>query len=463
MEHKNEIVIARTESLCPECLIRLPAERVMVDNTVVLRKHCPQHGSFEAVMWKGALPPSYSDHSEAPAQRPLYYIPEQPQGCPYDCGLCGNHRQHTCAALLEVTQRCNLHCPVCFAGSSAHHTQYEPDRATVEQWYDQVMTASGDCMIQLSGGEPTVRDDLCDIIIAGRKKGFSFIQVNTNGLRLSEEQGYAEHLKDAGLASVFLQFDGTDDDIYYTLRGRPLLDMKRKAIENCARAGLGVVLVPTVVPGVNDHTIGSILCEALRYAPAVRGVHFQPISYFGRYPCAPHNRMRITLPEIIAAIESQTGGRFSQRDLLSPAANCEHALCSFHGTFVLMPDGTPMPVGQSGGCCSNQDASSDSGARKTIISLSRKWGSPPERSCCSCTSSPFDLGSRPSELDMFLERARSYTFSISGMAFQDVWTIDLERLKFCCIHVVAPDGRLVPFCAYNLTSSSGQPLHRKIV
>ena len=178
------------------------------------------------------------------------------KGCPWDCGLCPEHRQHTCTALIEVTQRCNLRCAFCFANAGTGDSK-DPDLHTIKLWYERLLSAGGPYNIQLSGGEPTLREDLPEIIALGRSLGFSFIQVNTNGLRLAERKSYAKELKDAGAASIFLQFDGIGDPTYKTLRGRPLFHEKKLALEHCAEYGLGAVLVPTLVPGVNIHEIGA--------------------------------------------------------------------------------------------------------------------------------------------------------------------------------------------------------------
>lgn len=322
---RSEQILTETESLCPECLQRIPAVRVRVNGNIVLRKHCEEHGTSEVVIWRGE--PAFDGwvRPKVPSRPKVAYHPVE-KGCPFDCGLCDDHHQHTCTALLEVTQRCNLSCPVCFA-SSEGKKGIDPGLDVIESWYERVMTASGNCNIQLSGGEPTIRNDVVEIVALGRKKGFSFIQLNTNGLRLAADPNHAQRLQDAGLSSVFLQFDGTEGEIHKKLRGKDLVDEKRKAIEACARSGIGVVLVPTIVPGINDGNIGEIIKQAMAYAPEVRGVHFQPVSYFGRYPVVPMNASRITLPEIVTAVVEQTSRLCSKEDFLPPG--CEHALCSF--------------------------------------------------------------------------------------------------------------------------------------
>jgi len=446
----SETILSTTESVCPECLAVLPAERVRRGDVVYLRKTCPEHGLFETAVWRGAE--SYAGWARP--KIPAY--PERPEtavthGCPYDCGLCPDHRQQTCTALLEITQRCNLRCPVCFA-DAAHQPPPDPDLATIEGWYRMLLASNGPCNVQLSGGEPTVRRDLPDIIRLGRELGFDFIQVNTNGLRLAEDPAYAATLRAAGLSSVFLQFDGTEEEIIAALRGRPLLSQKIAAIENCAANDIGVILVPVLKPGVNDQNVGDIIRFALRYAPAVRGVHFQPISYFGRYPIAPTDADRLTIPDVMAAVVAQSVG-LVRADALAPGG-CENALCSFHGNFVLMPDGRLIPwsknEAQSCGC---QPASAADGAAKARAFVATNW-------IALGDVVPAHSGPSLGEWDVLLQRAKTHTFFISGMAFQDAWTLDLERLRDCCIHTVSPDGRLIPFCAYNLTDRNGRALYR---
>ena len=151
-----------------------------------------------------------------------------------------------------------------------------------------------------------------------------------------EEPGFLQQLIDAGVASLFLQFDGVTKDVYNKLRGADYLAAKLGLIESCKKMNLAVILVPTVVAGVNDHQLWDIIGFALENMPPVRGVHFQPISFFGRYPETPDNSMRITLPEIMQKIEQQSTGRIKITNFSPPG--CENSLCSFHGNFVLMPD-----------------------------------------------------------------------------------------------------------------------------
>ncbi len=445
--------LSKTQSLCPECLARIPALRFAQGNDLYMKKTCPDHGEFQVVLWRGN--PSYQawtrpripSHPEKPGT-------ESAEGCPFDCGLCPDHRQQTCTALLEVTHRCNMHCSFCFADAKKSH-QPDPDLATVRRWYESLLS-TGNCFnIQISGGEPTLREDLSDIVALGRSAGFRFIQINTNGLRLETDPSYVEKLKNAGLASVFLQFDGMLDDIYLSLRGSRYLNPKLTAIENCRQQEIGVVLVPTVVQGVNDQDLGSIVRFALENLDVIRGVHFQPVSYFGRYPSIPQDTGRITIPEIIRSLEIQTGGLLKIDDFKPPG--CENAFCSFNGTFVLMPDSSVKALTDHAvaGCgCKPEHAAE--GAAKARKFVAQNWSS---KEAVNSLTPQNDLPM--GEWDVLLKRAATHKLCISGMAFQDVWNIDLERLSDCCIHVVFPDGRLIPFCAYNLTSSTGRPLYRR--
>lgn len=444
-----------TESLCPHCLDRIPATRERCGEDVYLVKSCPEHGEFRTIIWRGK--PEFHGWQRSPNMlRTSESQTIAEHGCPFDCGICPTHRKNACTAVLEVTSRCNLRCPVCFADSGSDVTS-DPPLTEIAEWYRRVLEAYGpDIIIQLSGGEPTVRDDLPAIIGMGRSLGFSFIQVNTNGLRLAMEEDYASVLRQAGAASVFFQFDGTEDVIYRKLRGRACYAEKRRAIERCVENGIGVVLVPTIVPGVNSHNIGAIIKLALELSPGVRGVHFQPVGYFGRGPDAPDNRSRLTLPDIMRAIEQQTDGLMRAEDFTPPG--WENTLCSFHGTFIPKPDGGLQALtGHGGGCCDFREGSD----AHAVSFTARQWSAPPasKGSDCCCTASS-DPAAGIETFDGFLEQVKSRLLSVSCMAFQDVWNLDLERVRDCCIHVVAPDGRIIPFCLYNVTSASGQRLYR---
>ena len=466
-EHPFQL-LSSTASLCPVCLGRIPATREQQGDTIFMVKQCQEHGPFRTVIWRGAVPFSTWLRPKKPS-RPERSFTAIDRGCPFDCGLCPDHGQHTCTALIEITQRCNLHCPVCFAdaGANADKTD-DPSLSRIGFLYDRIMAASGPCNIQLSGGEPSLRDDLPEIIALGRSKGFSFLQLNTNGLCLATDPDYALSLKNAGLSSVFLQFDGLSPATHTALRGRDLRAVKEQALLHCKTAGLGVVLVPTLVPGVNTHEVGAIINYAASLAPTVRGVHFQPVSYFGRFPEAPADEDRLTLPELLQLIDEQSDGAIKAEHFAPPA--CEHALCSFHGNFLVEERGGLLPLGNhQAACCSTGEPPSGSpvdipsaleGRENSVAFTARQWSLPMVSVPCACAGDK--TAPAQDDLDRFLSRARTHTFSLSAMAFQDVWNLDLERLRGCCIHVVSPAGNLIPFCAYNLTSNRGKPLYRGV-
>lgn len=449
----------RTASLCPACLARIPAQRVEEDGKVYLAKTCPEHGGFRSLIWDGTPTFRSWQRPKIPTTPPATYRPVK-DGCPYDCGLCPDHRQRSCTIILEITQRCNLACSYCYADSSSGPGD-DPNLEVIQRWYQTAAKAAGDCHIQLSGGEPTLRDDLPEIISLGHEHGFSFIQINTNGLRLADDERYVRALKTAGLDSVFLQFDGLDPGTHRQIRGRRLLAQKLAAIEACGRQGIGVVLVPTLVPGVNTGQIGGLVKKALQLSPVVRAIHFQPVSYFGRFPDAPSDADRLTLPGLMRAIEEQTGGMFKADDFKPPG--CENALCSFHANYLASAEGGVRLLGNSASCCSWQLEPAEEGAARTIARVARQWSAPEKGNVAldqTANEEAPPAQKQPLSLDDFLSRARQHTFSVSAMAFQDVWNLDLERLHDCCIHVMSPQEHLVPFCAYNLTAADGRGLYR---
>jgi uncharacterized radical SAM superfamily Fe-S cluster-containing enzyme len=346
---------------------------------------------------------------------------------------------------------------VCFAGAGGDGL--DPGLDEIERWYRALLVSGrGPVNVQLSGGEPTLRDDLPEIIALGRALGFGFFQLNTNGIRLARDEAYLRRLKAAGLSCVFLQLDGTSDEVHRRIRGAALHSVKLAAIDRCAELDVGVVLVPTLVPGINTGELGAIIDLAVRRGPVIRGVHFQPVSWFGRYPGQPSDADRITLPEVMRAIEEQTGGAVAVSDLHPPSAENPH--CSFSGTFVRTPggalrrrpDGSPRRT--ASGCCG--DPSPLGEIRRARDYVARRWAMPAAPAGGGCCS-----GDSPDPFDRLIAEAGKASFCISGMAFQDAWNLDLERLRECFIHVAGPDGRVVPFCAYNLTSASGEALHRR--
>lgn len=411
-----------TESLCPVCLEVVTARLLADGEDVTLEGHCQKHGTWQSLVWSG--PPSFAHWcgtGPSPAARQV------------------------CTVVMEVTRRCDLGCPVCFADSSPATAALDPSVADLAARFSEIFAVEGAVNLQLSGGEPATREDLPPIVASAAAAGFTFIQLNTNGLRLASEEGYARRLREAGLASVFLQFDGLADSVYAALRGRPLLEEKMRAVEQCAKAGLAVVLVPTVVAGVNDGEIGALVRFAATWPGVVRGVHLQPMSHFGRYPRT--SRVRLTLPEVLRALELQTGGEVCAGDF-APSC-CEHPRCSFRARYWVREGGRLDPVCPTPCCCSPADGNASG---RAVAATSRQWSRRlQEAGRCGETGSEDGL-------DRFLADAERI-LTISGMLFQDAWNTDMERIRRCCVQVAAGSGELVPFCLWNLTSASGRRLH----
>lgn len=408
-------------TLCPVCFQQVEGEFVGPGDAVSLSAVCPEHGEWQTPVWIGS--PSFDSWGA-----------ESTGGC---CGGAASGSSKTCTAVLEVTHRCDLSCPVCFADSSPASSLVDPPVDELLQALQKLIDDQGPVNLQFSGGEPTLRRDLDVLIRGARKMGFTFIQVNTNGLRLARDSEYAAALCHAGIESVFLQFDGLSDDIYRALRGRPLLEEKLQAIANCEKAGLGVVLVPTVLAGVNSDQLGSLARFAAERSPTVRGLHLQPISHFGRYP--GRGRLGLTLPQVLNLLEEQTHEEV-RVDHFRPSA-CEHARCSFRARYMVRDDdGLELFAG-------NQSLHSPPGdpAKRAIAATSRQWSRPLAR----------DGSDTADALGRFLADTRRI-LSISGMMFQDAWNIDLARIDRCCVHSLVPGRGPIPFCLWNLTSASGQ-------
>ena len=416
------VVLRKTRSVCPKCLKNLPAALVQQEDGIVcMEKTCPEHGAFSVMVWRGKADFAAWRAGAAPLAE------GEGTECPADCGRCDAHPQGSCCVLLEVTRRCNLRCRFCFAEGGMP----EPTLAELCAAVDDIFAKAspGKPLIQLSGGEPTLRDDLPELVHYIREKGGRWVQVNTNGLRLADDPAYARALAEAGLSIVFLQFDGTDDAVYERLRGRPLLDVKYQAIEDCGRAGLGVTLVPTVVRGVNDGQIGRIIREGTFLSPVVRGVHFQPVSFFGRIPGLPEQDGRYTLDELVAALSEQAG---IPEDCIAPS-RCDHPACGLHAAFTVTDDLTLKPLTRRDGGCRQ------SSADRNRAYIAGRW-----------SAAPAETAAAPGSLDEFLNEAGRHSFTVTAMAFQDAGNLDAERLRRCSLHVYE-GGRLLPFCARYLT------------
>jgi uncharacterized radical SAM superfamily Fe-S cluster-containing enzyme len=443
-------ILRETESLCPECLDRIPAWIVARDGMVYLDKECPEHGVFSVIVWRGDVE-SYLSWEMYAAERETggrwKTLTESKLGCPYDCGICPQHEQGAVSVAIMSTNRCNLSCPICFT-DDGDAPIYEPDYTDIEEMLRMVYQVYGNIPVEFCGGEPTIRDDLPELVSMAASMGFDHVQINTNGVRISEEWSFLEKLKTGGATTIYLQFDGVDDGVYRKTRGVDLYGRKLEAVQNCAEVKIGVVLVPTVVKGVNFHQLGDIIRFAKAWIPTVRGVYFQPISYFGKYPVQPRNEDRLTIPDILNAIEEQTRAELKRTNFLPPA--CEHAFCSFSGFAILREDGSLFPTTHLG-----PRRIGETGLDHAREFTKKYWRYYEE----SPVSEYASKSQRGSVYQDFVQRLNRRSLFISGMLFQDVWNLDLDRLRRCCIHIATQDQRMIPLCAKYLTSANGRRLY----
>ena len=421
-------VIRRTRSVCPVCLRNLPAVlRRREDGSVALERTCPDHGPFSVPVWRGRM--DFDAWIGAAEALP----PRAAERCPGGCGLCTEHETGSCCVLLEVTRRCDLRCRFCFARGGGEEA--DPPAEELKAAIRAIADRCGGPLLQFSGGEPTLRDDLPELVRCAKEAGCSYTQVNTNGLRLARDPAYAQALAEAGLDIVFLQFDGTRDEIFETLRGRPLLETKLEAVRVCGEKRIGVTLVPTVVRGVNDGDLGALTALAASLVPAVRAVHFQPVSFFGRYPGVPAGEERYTLDELMGDLSAQAG--IPPESFLP--SRCDHPLCGFHSSFLIEPGGGLLPLSSV-----TRAPKGRGSARENREYVARRWQRGAE-----VPAPPADL-SQKMDFDTFLYRVRNASLTLSAMAFQDAGNLNLERLRRCSLHVW-DGGRIVPFCAKYLT------------
>ena len=437
-----------TRSLCPVCRRVVDAQVLLRDGAVYLRKRCPEHGWHEALVSADAEWYVHNLKYNKPGAVPYDFATVVERGCPADCGLCPEHQQHTCVGVLEITGRCNLACPICFADSGAGG---DLSLAEVELILDRLVETEGRPeVLQLSGGEPTLHPRLFEILAAARARDIRHLMLNSNGLRLAEDAGFARELA-AYRPIVYLQFDGLHAETYLALRGRDLRAIKEQALANFAAAGLPAVLVMTVVEGINDGELGEVLRYGLRH-PAVLGVSYQPATFAGRHPANADSLHRSTLTSVLRALESQSEGVFRVSDFRP--VPCPHPACSAC-TYAVVDGEEVLPLPR----LLDVDDYLDFVTNRAALSVPEEL----RESVEALWSMAAMLGSGKSEHDLVrvtgccdvplpanpAEFLRNF-FMIQVHGFMDEHSFDVKRLMKCCIHQLLPDGRAVPFCAYNV-------------
>ncbi len=447
-EIREHIFYGLTRSTCPVCRRVLDAQVLLRDGRVYLRKHCPEHGWHEALVSSDADWYIRAARYNKPGAVPFHFATAVERGCPEDCGLCPEHQQHTCVGILEITDRCNQDCPTCFADAGSGSGYDLSPEQVVEMLARFVQAEGRPEVLQISGGEPTMHPHLIEILAAAKEHDIRHLMINTNGRRLAQDPDLIQALSPFQ-PTIYLQFDGLRPSTYKALRGQNLLPVKLQALENLAGSGLSVDLVATVVAGVNEDELGDILRFGLEH-PAVHAVSFQPATYAGRNPA--HDPLhRSTVTGVLHLLEEQTGGMLRVDDFLP--VPCPHPACTAC-TYLFLDDGqvTPIPrlieVEDYLDYIANRTAPDLSAEFRPLLeslwSLAAVMGSEQTADDLTCVACGISLP-LPEDLRQLEDRF----FMVQVHAFMDEHTMDLSRLMKCCVHELLPDGRTVPFCAYN--------------
>jgi len=473
-------------SLCPECMKVIDARLFDEGGRVVMEKSCPEHGPVRDLYWSDTeLYLKAEKWTFADGSGLLNPRVRAATTCPAECGLCNRHTSHTGLGNVDLTNRCDLTCPICFANANVSGYVYEP---SYEEVVDMLKSFRSEQpvagrMVQFSGGEPTLHPRFLDIIRAARKLGFSHIQIASNGINLGDPK-FAEECGKAGLHTVYLQFDGLSDDVYAKTRGRPLWAVKERAIESIRRSGVKIVFVPTIVKGFNDQEVGKILRYALENTDVVSGISYQPVVFTGRISCKEREEKRFTLPDLAWAVENQTGLVKARRDwyptgCITPftrfvaavrGEDTIHLTCHPHcslATYLFVSPETGEAVAAPEfvdveGMFLDLEKFSYSVPRsrfrsfakvKAFNSIKRHFR---EDKAPKGLTFPVFLTTLQGLMDKRVGRGKGAaspktykTMLVAGMHFMDAYNYDVDRVRRCVVHYSAPDGRLYPFCTYN--------------
>ncbi|MEM1803002.1 MAG: radical SAM protein [Desulfurococcaceae archaeon] len=482
---KGEEVLSLTLSVCPYCYRALPALIVEREGRVYIRRVCPEHGVIEELYYgDSSFYKRVMGFKEEGRGTRYVYTPVK-TACPFNCGLCAMHKQHTALVNLVVTNRCDLSCWYCFFYSEAAGYVYEPTLEQIREMVRSIKKQSVTVAIQLTGGEPLLREDLVDIVRILREEGVRHIQLNTNGLKFArlyledpaKAVEYARSLRQAGLNTVYLSFDGV------TPKTNPKNHWEIPFIfEVFRKAGItSVVLVPTVIKDFNTHELGAIVRFAARNIDIVRSVNFQPVSLTGFMKKREREKYRITIPELVKLIEEQTDGEIPREAWfpVNASAVFSRFIEGFSGEFKfemanhpICGVGTYVYVEKSENRIKLLPITSFIDVEGLLEYLREKWEELAAGSSRVVTGLKLlytirkfiDSSKAPKEFDIYkiivnVVLRRSYEalgelhyklLFIGQMHFMDLYNYDIQRVQRCNIHYVVPDGRLIPFCAFNI-------------
>lgn len=435
-----------TISLCPDCLKRIDAKIVFEDNNVYMLKRCPEHGNSKVLIADDIAYYKNIRNYNKPSETPYRFNTKTHYGCPYDCGLCPDHEQHSCLTIVEITDRCNLTCPTCYAGSSPTHGRHRTLEEVKTMLDTIVENEKEPDVVQISGGEPTLHPQFFDILDYAKTLPIKHIMVNTNGLEIAKDFGFAKRLKSyAPDFEIYLQFDSFKEEALLSLRGANLKKIREKAIEHLNALNLSTTLVVTLQKGLNDDEIGGIIEYALQQK-CVRGVTFQPTQIAGRLDNFDHETDRITLTEVRRKILEQTE-IFTPDDLIPVPCNPDALVMG----YVLKLEGSNIPLTRYINPADLLDNS-----KNTIV---YEQDEELHRQMFEIFSTGTSTDSASSKLHSLLcclpfveapNLGYDNLFRIIIMQFIDAHNFDVRAIKKSCVHIVNKDNKIIPFETMNL-------------
>lgn len=450
LKNRAYLYAASTQSFCPACEKLIPTKIVYQNEKVYLLKNCPVHGELTELFEEDLSYHLRKSQFDKPGTMPKTETIIE-KGCPFDCGLCPNHDQHTCIGLIEITTQCDLHCPVCYANAGeGTHLSLEKIKKMM-QFYMDAEDQNAE-ILQISGGEPTTHPEILNIIQMAKEIGFKYVMLNTNGIRIAEDEEFVKELaKFSGGFEVYLQFDGLTNDVYEKLRGKKLLQIKEKAIENLTDNKIPTTLVCTVDKDINDNQIGGILGLAMN-TKYIRGVNFQPVAFFGRAKNS-NTSDRITLSGVLKRIEKQTNGLIRSTDFIPLPCNVERVAI----TYLLKGKDGFIAVTR------NQEFEKYTSffnntfifTVEDVLKNAKDTIFNPFQTC-KCFDfmklfqkyipSDFQHKSKKERMDFVDEN----TFRISVSSFLDMHNFDMKSMQKECVHIITEDLKRIPFSAYNM-------------
>lgn len=446
------IFYGQTTSLCEDCLSPVPAKILLEDGAVYYLKRCSDHGVQKTKVSSDIDYFKDCKNFIKPGDRPLQFQSKTHFGCPLDCGLCPDHEQHSCLALIEINDECNLECPVCFAGSSPS-IKKNKSIDEINFMLDALVKSEGEPdVVQISGGEPTIHPNIIEILELAKSKPIRHLMLNTNGVRIARDLDFVEKLASFTPGfEVYLQFDSFEKGALENLRGTDLRTIRRKAIENLDKFNIATTLVVTVKRGVNDHEIGKIVDFALEHR-CIRGITFQPVQDAGRNENFDKNADRFLLSDIRRAIYEQSSA-FKAEDIIPLPCNPESISIAYaiRDGQTISPITSLIPKADLVAEVPNAIAfEKNNELRQKVIDL------------FSLSSGDINTAQRMQallcclpEVPVLSNLSYENVFRITIIQFLDKYNFCVGNVKRSCIHFVTTEGQIIPFDTYNLFYRNG--------